>query len=70
MLTTPLSPKNRRYVSIRESISTFVTGYQVAKIDGINVAKKQDENANGRYVGRLLLFVSVFAIKHASTFVW
>jgi hypothetical protein len=41
-----------------------VTGYLVAKIDRIfDVAMKQDENVNGRFVGRLLLFVSVFATR-------
>ena len=72
MLTAPLSPEEPAIFSqSARSISTFVTGYLVAKIDRIfDVAMKQDENVNGRFVGRLLLFVSVFATRCASTFVW
>ena len=57
--------------SIRKKHFDRREGYLVAKIDRIfDVAMKQDENVNGRFVGRLLLFVSVFATRCASTFVW
>jgi xanthosine utilization system XapX-like protein len=54
MLITPISPKEQAVFSeTGKALSTFVTGYLVAKIDRIfDIAMKQDENVNGLFVGR------------------
>jgi len=72
MLITPVSPKEQAVFSdAGKALSTFVTGYLVAKIDRIfDIATKQDENVNGLFVGRLLMFVSMFALGVLATFVW
>ena len=72
MLITPVSPKEQAIFSeTGRALSTFVAGYLVAKIDRIfDIAMKRDENANGLFVGRLLMFVSAFALGALATFVW
>jgi xanthosine utilization system XapX-like protein len=72
MLITPVSPKEQAVFSeTGKALSTFVMGYLVAKIDRIfDVAMKKDENANALFVGRLLMFVSMFALGVLATFVW
>jgi hypothetical protein len=72
MLITPVSPKEPAVFSdAGKALSTFVAGYLVAKIDRIfDIAMKQDGNANGLFVGRLLMFVSMFALGVLATFVW
>ena len=63
MLITPVSPKDQAVFS--------ETGYLVAKIDRVfDIAMKQNENVNGLFVGRLLMFVSMFALGVLATFVW
>jgi xanthosine utilization system XapX-like protein len=72
MLITPVSPKEQAVFSeTGKALSTFVMGYLVAKIDRIfDVAMKKDENVNALFVGRLLMFVSMFALGVLATFVW
>jgi xanthosine utilization system XapX-like protein len=72
MLITPVSPKDQAVFSeTGKALSTFVMGYLVAKIDRIfDVAMKKDENVNALFVGRLLMFVSMFALGILATFVW
>jgi xanthosine utilization system XapX-like protein len=72
MLITPASAKEQAVFSeTGKALSTFVTGYLVAKIDRIfDVAMKQDQNVNALFVGRLLMFVSMFALGALATFVW
>ena len=72
MLITPVSPKDQAVFSeTGKALSTFVMGYLVAKIDRIfDVAMKKDENVNALFVGRLLMFVSTFALGILATFVW
>jgi hypothetical protein len=72
MLITPISPKDQAVFSeTGKALSTFVAGYLVAKIDRIfDVATRTDENVNGLFVGRLLMFVSMFALGVLATFVW
>ena len=72
MLITPVSPKDQAVFSeAGKALSTFVAGYLVAKIDRIfDIAMKQNENVNGLFVGRLLMFVSMFALGVLATFVW
>jgi xanthosine utilization system XapX-like protein len=72
MLITPVSPKEPAIFSeTGKALSTFVAGYLVAKIDRIfDIAMKRDESVNGLFVGRLLMFVSVFALGLLATFVW
>ena len=72
MLITPVSPKDPAIFSdTGKALSTFVAGYLVAKIDRIfDVAMTKDETANGLFVGRLLMFVSMFALGVLATFVW
>jgi hypothetical protein len=72
MLITPVSPKEQAVFSdAGKALSAFVTGYLVAKIDRIfDVAMKQDGNVNGLFVGRLLMFISMFALGVLATFVW
>jgi xanthosine utilization system XapX-like protein len=72
MLITPVAPKEQAVFSeTGKALSTFVMGYLVAKIDRIfDVAMKKDENANALFVGRLLMFVSMFALGVLATFVW
>jgi hypothetical protein len=72
MLITPISPKDQAVFSdTGRALSTFVAGYLVAKLDRIfDVAMKKDENANGLFVGRLLMFVSMFSLGVLATFVW
>jgi hypothetical protein len=72
MLITPVAPKEQAIFSeTGKALSTFVTGYLVAKIDRIfDIAMKQDGNVNGLLVGRLLMFVSMFALGALATFVW
>jgi hypothetical protein len=72
MLITPVSPKDQVIFSdAGRALSTFVAGYLVAKIDRIfEVTMKKDENVNGLFVGRLLMFVSTFALGVLATFVW
>ena len=72
MLITPVSPKEQAVFSeTGKALSTFVMGYLVAKIDRIfDVAMKKDENVNALLVGRLLMFVSMFALGVLATFVW
>jgi hypothetical protein len=72
MLITPVSPKDQVIFSeTGKALSTFVTGYLVAKIDRIfDIAMRQDTNVNGLLVGRLLMFVSMFALGVLATFVW
>jgi hypothetical protein len=72
MLITPVSPKEQAVFSeTGKALATFVAGYLVAKIDRIfDVAMKKDENANALFVGRLLMFVSMFALGVLATFVW
>jgi hypothetical protein len=72
MLITPVSPKEPVVFSeTGKALATFVAGYLVAKIDRIfDVAMKKDETVNGLFVGRLLMFVSTFALGVLATFVW
>ena len=72
MLITPISPKEQAVFSeTGRALSTFVTDYLVAKIDRIfDVAMKKGENVNALFVGRLLMFVSMFALGVLATFVW
>jgi xanthosine utilization system XapX-like protein len=72
MLITPISPKEQAVFSeTGKALSIFVMGYLVAKIDRIfDVAMKKDENVNALFVGRLLMFVSMFALGVLATFVW
>lgn len=72
MLITPISPKEQAVFSdAGKALSTFVAGYLVAKIDRLfDIATKQNENVNGLLVGRLLMFVSMFALGVLATFVW
>jgi hypothetical protein len=72
MLITPVSPKDQVIFSeTGKALSTFVAGYLVAKIDRIfDIAMRQDSNVNGLFVGRLLMFVSMFALGVLATFVW
>ena len=72
MLITPVSPKDQAVFSdAGKALATFVGGYLVAKIDRIfDVATNQNENVNGLFVGRLLMFVSMFAVGVLATFVW
>jgi hypothetical protein len=72
MLITPVSPNDQAVFSeAGRALSAFATGYLVAKIDRIfDVAMKRDETVNGLFVGRLLLFVSMFALGVPATFVW
>jgi xanthosine utilization system XapX-like protein len=72
MLITPVSPKEQAVFSeTGKALSTFVMGYLVAKIDRIfDVAMKKDDNVNALFVGRLLMFVSMFALGILATFVW
>ena len=72
MLITPVSPKEQAVFSdAGKALSTFVAGYLVAKIDRLfDIAMKQNDNANGLFVGRLLMFVSMFALGVLATFVW
>jgi xanthosine utilization system XapX-like protein len=72
MLITPVSLKEQVVFSeTGKALSTFVMGYLVAKIDRIfDVAMKKDENVNALFVGRLLMFVSMFALGVLATFVW
>jgi hypothetical protein len=72
MLITPVSPKDPVVFSeTGRALATFVAGYLVAKIDRIfDVAMKKDETVNGLFVGRLLMFVSTFALGVLATFVW
>jgi hypothetical protein len=72
MLVTPVSPKEQAVFSeTGRALSTFVAGYLVAKLDRIfDIGMKQDGNVNGLLVGRLLMFVSTFALGVLATFVW
>jgi hypothetical protein len=72
MLITPVSPKDQAVFSdTGRALSTFVAGYLVAKIDRLfDIAMKKDDNVNGLLVGRLLMFVSTFALGVLATFVW
>ena len=72
MLITPVSAKEQAVFSdAGKALSTFVAGYLVAKIDRIfDIATKQNENVDGLFVGRLLMFVSMFALGVLATFVW
>ena len=72
MLITPVSPKEQAVFSdTGRALSTFVAGYLVAKIDRIfDIAMRKDDNVNGLFVGRLLMFVSTFALGVLATFVW
>jgi hypothetical protein len=72
MLITPSSPKEQAVFSeTGKALSTFAAGYLVAKIDRIfDIAMKKDENVNALFVGRLLMFVSMFALGVLATFVW
>jgi hypothetical protein len=72
MLITPVSPKEQAVFSdAGKALSTFVAGYLVAKIDRIfDLAMNQDNNVNGLFVGRLLMFISMFALGVLATFVW
>jgi hypothetical protein len=72
MLITPVSPKDPVVFSdTGRALSTFVAGYLVAKIDRIfDIATRKDDNVNGLLVGRLLMFVSMFALGVLATFVW
>jgi hypothetical protein len=72
MLITPVSPKEQAVFSeTGRALSIFVAGYLVAKLDRVfDIAMKQDGNVNGLLVGRLLMFVSTFALGVLATFVW
>ncbi|MBV9980527.1 MAG: hypothetical protein JO365_11100 [Bradyrhizobium sp.] len=72
MLITPVTPKDQAVFSeTGKALSTFVAGYLVAKIDRIfDVAVRKDENVNPLFLGRLLMFVSTFALGVLATFVW
>lgn len=72
MLITPVSPKDQSVFSdAGRALSTFAAGYLVAKIDRLfDIATRKDENVNGLFVGRLLMFVSTFALGVLATFVW
>jgi hypothetical protein len=72
MLITPVSPKDPVIFSeTGRALATFVAGYLVAKIDRIfDSAVRKDENVNALFLGRLLMFVSTFALGVLATFVW
>ena len=72
MLITPVTPKDQPIFSeTGRALATFVAGYLVAKIDRIfDVAVRKDENVNPLFLGRLLMFVSAFALGVLATFVW
>src|SRR5262245_29749662 len=67
MLMTPISDaEEKKFPEYAKLISTFVTGYLVAKIDKLFDVSQVDE----MFVQRLLMFLSMFVLGALATFVW
>lgn len=69
---TPQSPGEKsNFSEYGTAISTFITGYLVAKIDRIfDLAIKDRADINGVLIGRVLMFVSAFILGAGSTSIW
>lgn len=72
ILMTPQSPGEKsNFSEYGTAISTFITGYLVAKIDRIfDLAIKDRADINGVLIGRVLMFVSAFILGAGSTSIW
>jgi hypothetical protein len=72
MLVTPVSVgEQTNFPEYGKALSTFVSGYLVAKIDKLfDLSVKDRADINGLLIGRLFMFVSAFALGALSTFVW
>jgi hypothetical protein len=72
ILMTPLSPGEKSHFSdYGTAISTFVTGYLVAKIDRIfDLSIKDRADINELLIGRVLMFVSAFILGAGATSIW
>jgi hypothetical protein len=72
ILMTPLSPGEKSHFSeYGAAISTFVTGYLVAKIDRIfDLSIKDRADVDALLIGRVLMFVSAFILGAGATSIW
>ena len=72
VLMTPGSADEKaKFSEYATALSTFVTGYLVAKLDRLFDLSTQDAaNVNAMSVGRILLFASGFALGALFTFIW
>jgi hypothetical protein len=67
MLLTPVTPSEQvKFPEYAQAISTFITGYLVAKSDRVFDVAQVDQ----LYVKRLLMFVSSFVLGTLATYVW
>ena len=67
MLMTPITePEKAQFPEYAKVISTFVTGYLVAKIDKVFDVSHVDK----LFVQRLLMFLSMFVLGALATYVW
>ena len=71
ILITPAANEQAKFSEFGTALSTFVTGYLVAKLDKLFDLSTQDAaNVNAVSIGRVLLFVSGFALGALFTFIW
>jgi hypothetical protein len=71
ILITPSGSEKAKFSEFGTALSTFVTGYLVAKLDKLFDLSTQDAaNVNAMAVGRVLLFASGFALGALFTFIW
>ncbi|UWU68222.1 hypothetical protein [Bradyrhizobium sp. NC92] len=72
ILMTPQSPGEKsNFSDYGTAISTFVTGYLVAKIDRIfDLSIKDRADINELLIGRVLMFVSAFILGAGATSIW
>ena len=72
ILVTPLSPGEKsRFSEYGTAISTFITGYLVAKIDRVfDLSIKDRADINELLIGRVLMFVSAFILGALATSIW
>src|SRR5262249_21782881 len=67
MLMTPVTdPELHNFPEYAKVISTFITGYLVAKVDKVFDVSQVDK----LFVQRLLMFLSMFVLGVLATYVW
>lgn len=72
MLMTPVTGMEQiRFPEYGTALSTFVTGYLVAKIDRLfELAVNKETGITDELIGRLLMFASAFALGALATYIW
>jgi hypothetical protein len=72
ILITPLSPgEQTQFSDYGKALSTFVTGYLVAKLDRLfDISIKETASVNEVFLARIMIFASAFALGALSTYVW